>query len=474
MNVIGTLSHEVQLEFDPGDLPTVDQQARNDIANLKSALAQDVIDDAELARRISELEAAQAQDDAREIEVQAESDRLQAQLAALVVEATQDDQDEALQESSIRDLAARVLNVETRPTNPAPSIYDISISDMSGSTSDDKLKNALAAQKADRRRVIRLDYRDNGRVFTQTNNYDPSCPPRIVGPNVGLQNPEQGSAQTVDITVNVGEGANSWFVGSGITFNALFKGFTVRSSNSASQFIHHPYGSGWTCYAGHFSDVTLYGFKHGWGKPGDAFSETLTRHTGEIQFPGIKSTAISLRGADSWYDAMTNLDGILGGGQYHVRLENWSKSHMKNLYLTARDATRNIWNEGMDTGQGGTFISDCIIEGHNAGDPAFGALIVNKSGHLFVSDCAINFGMEAPMDATIDTALVRVLGGQVSLRDIATNKATAVAATVPFAHVSAGALHVGVVLPGTGGARPKVRQTGTGVVNPQVFDLVTV
>lgn len=477
ISVDAELQQGVKLLVDPDTFPVgaVDTQARADIIIIKQLLTQDQLDDAALATRLADLEQRQAADDAWEVTAQAKSDALQAQLAVVAAENAKDNTDDALQGAAIQDLVARVLAVETRPTSPAPSIYDIAISDMPGATSDDKLTAALAAQKADRRRVIRLDYRDNGRTFTRTNNYDASCPPRIVGPMVGWQNPEQNVPQTVDITVNVGTGTSSWFVGSGQTFNMLLNGFTVRSSNSNSQLVHHPYGSGWTCYAGYFADLTLYGFKHGFGLPGDAFSMTLCKFTGEIQFPGIKDTALSFRGSDSWYDATTNLDAILGAGKYLVRLENWTKCHMENLYLTARDYTRALYNESPDSAQGGTFVSNCVIEGHNAADPAHGALVVNKSGHLFLSDSLVNFGMsgESALDANIDTALVRVLGGQVSLRDLATNKANAAAATVPFAHVSGGSLFVGVVLAGGGGARPKVRVTG-GLLNPPAFDVVTV
>jgi hypothetical protein len=249
-------------------------------------------------------------------------------------------------------------------------------------------------------------------------------------------------------------------------------GVAIKCDTGASQLWHHPYTAG-TAYAATFHDVTLFGFKHGWGKPGDGFAATLCKWSGAIQFPGIKDTALTLRGSDNWYDAVTNLDANLGGGKYLVRLENLTKSHLRNLYLTARGATRAVYNESPDaSGQGGTYLADCVVEGHNAGDPAGGALIVNKSGHLFVTSTPINFGMAAPMDATVDTALVRVLGGSVSVRDTSTSKATSVAAASPFAHVSAGVLKVDAVFAGLGGSTPVVRQTG-GSVNPAGYLLAT-
>lgn len=441
-----------------------------------------------LEQRVGDLERDQEQDDAEQVAAKAEVTALYAQLQQLALRPDDDDDEEA--RTQIAALVSRVAELERQappPTAPAPATNDISLSTVlpAGATDNDRLTEALRLQALDPARVIRLDYRDHGRVFTRTNVYS-GKPPRIVGPCVGWSNPEQGVKPPVLITVNVGFGASSWFVGAGTTFNCLLSGVAIKSDNGTSQLWHHPL-SGGTAYAATYQDVTLYGFKHGWGMPGDAFASTLCHWSGRIQFPGIKDTALTLRGSDTWYDAVTNLDANLGGGKYLVRLENLTKSHLRNLYLTARGATRALYNESPDaSGQGGTYLADCVVEGHNAGDPAGGALIVNKSGHLFVSSAPINFGMAAPMDAAVDTALVRVLGGAVSLRDASTSKATSVAQAdaanaakspplpaSPFAHVSAGVLVVGAVFPGTGGTTPVVRQTGTGKVNPPLFQLTT-
>jgi hypothetical protein len=425
-------------------------------------------------QRLDAIEAEQAADDTEQAETARELADLYTQLQQVALRPDDDEDEEA--RAQIAALLTRVTALEQAtptPTGPAPATNDISLSTVlpSGATDNDRLTEALRLQALDPARVIRLDYRDHGRVLTRTNVYN-GKPPRIVGPCVGLVNPEQGIKAPVLITVNVGDGASSWFVGAGTTFNPLLMGVAIKCDTGASQLWHHPYTAG-TAYAATFHDVTLFGFKHGWGKPGDGFAATLCKWSGAIQFPGIKDTALTLRGSDNWYDAVTNLDANLGGGKYLVRLENLTKSHLRNLYLTARGATRAVYNESPDaSGQGGTYLADCVVEGHNAGDPAGGALIVNKSGHLFVTSTPINFGMAAPMDATVDTALVRVLGGSVSVRDTSTSKATSVAAASPFAHVSAGVLKVDAVFAGLGGSTPVVRQTG-GSVNPAGYLLAT-
>lgn len=429
-----------------------------------------------LEARVGALEQEALEDDAEQEQARAQVADLYAELQA-VAQRPDDDEDEDAR-AQVAALVARIVELEGRvvnsPSVPAPATNDIYLSDVlpAGASSNDRLTEALRLQTLDPARIIRLDYRDHGRVFTKTNTYN-GKPPRIVGPCQGLQNPEQGVKPQVLITVNVGEGPSSWFVGQGTTFNPMLAGVAIKSDNGVSQLWHHSYNTGaGTVYAGTFHDVTLYGFKHGWGKPGDAFTNTLCKWSGAIQFPGIKDTALSLRGSDSWYEAMTNLDANLGGGKYLVRFEAWTKCHMSNMYLTARGATRALYNESSDTSaQGGTYLQDSVVEGHNADDPALGALIVNKAGHLFIERTPINFGMRAPMDATIDTALVRVLGGMVSLDKVSTSKATLVNAAVPLAHVSAGILVVGVVFPGLGGGLPVVRRSGTGKVNPPLFTL---
>jgi hypothetical protein len=446
-------------------------------------------DTSALEQRVNALEEEQAQDDAEQAAAKQEVADLYAQLQAVALRPDDDDDEEA--RAQVATLVGRIATLEGRvvnsPSAPAPATNDIELYNVlpAGASDNDRLTEALRLQALDPARTIRLTYRDHGRVFTRTNVYN-GKPPRIVGPCMGLTNPEQGIKPPVLITVNVGEGDKSWFVGQGQTFNLLFWGIAIKSDNGVSQFLHHSYNAGaGTIYAGTFGDLTFYGFKYVWGKPGDALTTTLCRWAGAIQYPGIKSSAICLRGADSWYEAQTNLDGVLGGGQYHVRLESWTKSHLRNCYITARGATRALYNESSDTGgQGGTYVEDCVIEGHNADDPCGGALVVNKSGHLFLDNTPVNFGMAAPMDATIDTALVRVLGGMVSVQGVSTSKASSVTAKdganaakvppvpgSPFAHVSAGILVVGAVFPGLGGSLPVVRRTGSGKVNPPLFTL---
>lgn len=456
--------------------------ATPDVAEWRPAaevLAISVGEGSELDQRLDELERERVEDDAEQEAAKAEVAALYEELQALALRPDDDTDEEA--QARIDVLLARIVDIEGQiinsPNVPAPSTNDITLYNVLplGGSDDARLTEALRLQALDPARVIRLDYRDHGRTFTRTNTYN-GKPPRIVGPCMGLVNPEQGVKPPVLITVNVGIGNNAWFVGQGTTFNVLIAGVAIKSDNANSQLIHHPYSAG-TAYAATFHDVTLYGFKHGWGVPGDGFAATLCKWSGAIQFPGIKDTALTLRGSDNWYTALTNLDGILGGGKYHVRLESWTKSHMSNMYITARDNTRGVYNESSDTSaQGGTYLTDCVIEGHNAGDPCHGALIVNKSGHLFITNTPINFGMswETPMDTNIDTALVRVLAGKVSIVNTSTSKASLTGSSVPFAHVSAGDLHVTAVFAAMGGSTPVVRQTGSGRVNPLTYSLVNV
>ena len=333
-------------------------------------------------------------------------------------------------------------------------------------TDDQKLTAALAAAKASTpRRPIRLGARSHTFSLTRTT----FSGLRILGPNIGWQNPEIGGSNgglpQCTVTLNCGSGASAWLVGTATTYDVTVAGICFLSSNGVTQFYHHPFSAG-TSYATRLDTLTFFGFKHVLGTPADPFSATLNTWAGDWTLVGVQDTQFSLRGSDNWFVPSSMNYGWAGanGGKYLMRFSNVAKSSVKHLYLTARGGSRGVLVEGTASQQGGLAFSDCVIEGQNAGDPAMGALIVVKGGGVSFTNTRLNFGMARPSDFTDqqDTALVMVTGGVCLLTHTWVNRATATAESVPVVAVSGGQAHVSTLM-GMGGnwtGKPKTSRTG--------------
>ncbi|KRF25807.1 hypothetical protein [Phycicoccus sp. Soil803] len=362
---------------------------------------------------------------------------------------------------------AAVLNGTTSASAATASGEDDILLDSFSGTDDQKLTAALdVARNSSPRRPIRLSPRSH--TFSQTRTTFSGL--RILGPNVGWQNPEiantAGALPQCNVTLNCGNGASSWLVGTQTTYNVMVAGITFKSSNAVTQFYHHPYSAG-TSYATTLDTLSFYGFKHVLGTPADPFSMTLVTTRGSWTCVAVQDTQFSLRGSDNFLWVAGDMNyGWQGAnaGRYLMRFSNLSKTAVRHLYLTARGGSRAILVEGPDSQQGGLDFSDCVVEGQNAGDPAMGALIVVKGGGVSFTNTKLNFGMARPSDFTDqrDTGLVMVQGGTALLTNTWTNRASATPESVPVVSVSGGTAYVNLVM-GMGGnwtGKPRVSRTG--------------
>jgi hypothetical protein len=343
---------------------------------------------------------------------------------------------------------------------------DIFLDSFSG-TDDQKLTAALdVARYSSPRRPIRLAARSH--TFSQSRATFSGL--RILGPNVGWQNPEiantAGALPQCNVTLNCGNGAKSWLVGTETTYNVMVAGITFKSSNGVTQFYHHPFSAG-TSYATTLDTLSFYGFKHVLGTPADPFSMTLVTTRGSWTCVAVQDTQFSLRGSDNFLWVAGDMNyGWQGanGGRYLMRFSNLSKTAVRHLYLTARGGSRAILVEGPASQQGGLDFSDCVVEGQNLNDPAMGALIVVKGGGVSFTNTKLNFGMARPSDFTDqkDTGLIMVQGGTALVTNTWTNRASATPETVPVVSVSGGVAYVTLVM-GMGGnwtGKPRVSRTG--------------
>jgi len=339
-------------------------------------------------------------------------------------------------------------------------------------TDDQKLTAALdMARTSSPRRPIRLAARSHS--FSQTRTTFSGL--RILGPNVGWQNPEisgtGGALPQCNVTLNCGNGASSWLVGTATTYNVMVSGITFKSSNAVTQFYHHPFSAG-TSYATTLDTLSFYGFKHVLGTPADPFSMTLVTTKGSWTCVAVQDTQFSLRGSDNFLWVAGDMNyGWQGanGGKYLMRFSNLSKTAVRHLYLTARGGSRAVLIEGPASQQGGLDFTDCVIEGQNLNDPAMGALIVVNGGGVSFTNTKLNFGMARPADFTDqkDTALIMVQGGTALITNTWTNRASATAESIPVVAVSGGSAYVTRVM-GMGGTwvnKPLVTRTAGALVS---------
>ncbi|GAA2158554.1 hypothetical protein [Pedococcus bigeumensis] len=372
---------------------------------------------------------------------------------------------------------AAVVNGTTSASAATASGEDDILLDSFTGTDDQKLTAALdLARTSSPRRPIRLSPRSH--TFSQTRTTFSGL--RILGPNVGWQNPEiantAGALPQCNVTLNCGNGAKSWLVGTSTTYNVMVAGITFKSSNGVSQFYHHPYSAG-TSYATTLDTLSFFGFKHVLGTPADPFSMTLVTTKGSWTCVGVQDTQFSLRGSDNFLWVAGDLNyGWQGAnqGRYLMRFSNLSKTAVKHLYLTARGGSRAVLVEA--TTQGGLDFTDCVIEGQNANDQAMGALIVTK-GQASFTNIKLNFAMARPTDFTDqkDTGYIMVLGGTALINNVWVNKAnlpgtsTQVSESIPVVDVRGGTAYVGTVIGCGAGwaAKPLARAAGGTLVADQ-------
>lgn len=369
----------------------------------------------------------------------------QSELDALTAKVTANESKDVVQDSKIVQLSdllaadqveddkqnADIIDLANRIGSGSPSSSnrdnDIFLDSFTG-TDDDKLTSALTvAQASSPKRAIRLSARNH--TFTKTRTTFSGL--RILGPNIGWQNPEisgsNGALPQCNVTLNCGTAMSSWLIGMATTYDVTIAGICFKSSNANTQFYHHPYSSG-TSYATTLDTLAFYGFKHVLGLPSDAFSMTLCTLKGSWSCVGVQDTQFSLRGSDNFLWVAGDINyGWAGAnaGKYLIRFSHVAKTHVKHMYLTARGGSRAILVEGSGSHQGGLFISNCMVEGQNLNDPAMGALIVQTGGGTVFEDITLNFGMARPSDFTdrLDSALVMILGGTAILDKFMVNRA---------------------------------------------------
>lgn len=317
-----------------------------------------------------------------------------------------------------------------------------------GSSDDQKLTNAMSYAAAQTYRpgiVLGARYH----TFSQPRTVYSGL--RIFGPagaRIGFQNMEisgsNGQYNPCRVHLTTGTGNSSWLVGTSTTYSVTVGGIAF-SGNGSSQFYHHPITAG-TCYCATFFDLQFNGVKYAFGVPGDAWSNTLCAWEGEWNFTGLPDQPISVRGSDSWLQPTGMNIGWNNAptNTYLIRFENQSKTFVKGLYLTCRNAaSRAVLVQGPASSQGGLFITDSVIEGQNLNEWAAGALIMVQGGGVEFDRISCNFGMGGGTGNVLgDTADIMQTGGTMVISGVHTCKANGRSETIPWLRATGGRTYI--------------------------------
>lgn len=318
----------------------------------------------------------------------------------------------------------------------------------SGASDDAKLTNALAYIAAQTYRPALMlgnryhAFSQSRTVFSGLRIFGPA------GPRIGFQNMEisgsNGQFNPCRVHLTTGTGNSSWLVGTTTTYSVTVGGIAF-SGNGACQFYHHPIAAG-TCYCATFYDLQFNGLKYVFGVPNDGWSNTLCAWEGEWNFTGLADQPLSIRGSDSWLQPTGMNIGWNNAptNTYLLRCENQSKTFIKGLYLTCRNAaSRGVLVQGPASSQGGLFITDSVIEGQNLNEWAAGALIVVQGGGVQFDRISCNFGMGGGTgNVNGDTADIMQSGGVMVISGFHTCKANGRPETIPWLRATAGRTYV--------------------------------
>jgi hypothetical protein len=304
-----------------------------------------------------------------------------------------------------------------------------------GATDDDKL-TAVLADVQKQARIPAIQFPARSVSLSQTRTYFNGM--KLSGPGCnGPKNLElaSGSLVTHKVTLNVGNGASSWMVGSGSVYDVFVGGHAFQAGNPSAQFWHHPTG---TLYACQFDNLNLY--KHAFGMPTAKCLMTQVVFSGHWTVLGNTDTAFTMGGSDNslWMGGYCNLSSSSagGGGKYQMICDMLGKTDVGKVYITADSNWRGLWcryNSSKLNFYGGEF------EGRNAGVPCAGNLIRVEGGNVAFFGPWIGYGMSAP--ATTEHGLIEVTGGNVLINRPTYGRGNT-AETVPLIYVSGGKAEV--------------------------------
>ncbi len=313
---------------------------------------------------------------------------------------------------------------------------------------------------------------------------------RFVGPNQGSCNAELADDNTacrVNLTYN-----GNWInlTGGGDVWNGLVSGIAFNGSANTT-FMASDASTVW--HGSHIRDCGFKNFKTVLGTQAQKLLMTTCTIDGYFQVQGTYNGGIHIGGSDNklflggaLMDASQayNTAGS-AAGQFHMWFDGLDNSCVGTPYITSTGLWGGIRITGVQynatpTSNFGmvTFLPGAVIEGHNATDPCFGAVMRIEGGLVKIRDCYIGRAMSDPTAMThspTDAGVIHQTGGYVLLDGPTYGRATSVAETVPMFYQAGGTARIRnasvATHGGTWSGLPRVQSVG-GTMS--VDDTVTV
>lgn len=263
----------------------------------------------------------------------------------------------------------------------------VRLDDFTGSTDDAKLTNALSYAAA-QTFIPAIAMPTNRRAtFSQTGRA-PFSGMKLIGGPGGNRNPELSSGKyiTSNVTLAVGNGTSSWFVGSGSLYNIYVANIGFQASGTGAQFWHHP-SSGGTLYSCRFESLGFNLFKHIFGTASTNCGLTQVEFTGHWTANNARDVQFNLGGSDNqlWMDGYINI----GTGQsseltgdktkFYVVFSTLSNTQVGYLYGSGL----NGWNVLKVTGNSdGVDFFGGVFEGYKASGTTSGGQTLANPGNV--------------------------------------------------------------------------------------------
>ena len=280
---------------------------------------------------------------------------------------------------------------------------------------------------------------------------------RLIGPNRGITNaeldPENGACK-VNLTTN---GAWLSITGGVDVWNNVIAGITFLGTSNTT-FIGGDSSTVW--HGCQLRDLGFKSFRTVLGTQAQKLLMTTCLINGYFQVQGVYNGAIHIGGSDN----RLFMDGALvdasqayataGGvaGQFFFWFDGFDNSCVGPLYITCTGVWGGVkvtgvqYNATPTTNFGmTTFLGGLIMEGHNATDPCFGAVMRIEGGLVKIRDCYIGRAMSDPTAMThspTDAGVIHQTGGYVLLDGPTYGRATSVAETVPMFYQAGGTARI--------------------------------
>lgn len=328
----------------------------------------------------------------------------------------------------VNDHTPRLEALEARPI-PSPTNggairpSEIWVSDMTSTTDDGKLGQAMTLARSKPNGLTPAIVIDGKRTFSGTYDWFPGL--TLTAPHIyGGRCPERSAGSTVatNVTLNCGSGDAS-FLRAPLTqtvsmYGGYVGGLNFFSGNASAQFFHWPLNRG-SLFQSEFESLGFVGF---YGVIGNATTKaafTLGRFSGDWNVTGARDTQFHFGGSDIqglWTGSKLNLgpNGNLnnGAGRYLMIIDSMGKTPVGSIFFTCDDGWRGCLVKGSSKYNGGLSASGWAIEGRNANDPSFGALL-RVEGNFSLRDSWIAYGMSNPTahpGTTKDAGVIEVAG----------------------------------------------------------------